>query len=434
MNKNRKLLATILLILVGTIAAGNGAFAKSVKLDFAHFPDAALRNALNTYYEDLEYDEEDRAPKGYIETDDVTELYVLSNNGTVKDLTGINLLTNLSDLYMGSYSGSTISLINSKLKAVEIENSTASTVNISVPNVTEFALSLYGNTKTVNVSMPNASKLEYYGSTQTVNLNNCANLINLHIAGNNIKTVKGISDLSRLQGIEIYNTQLSSLDLTKNTKLTTVSCSGNNKLAVLKVPKTLKSLLCSNNSSLKTLDVSGCKGLVSLYASDNNLKSINVKKNTNLTDISLAGNKKLTSVNVTKNKKLKYLNVSVTGVKKLNLTKNTKLTSLSCYETKISNLNLKKNKKLNSLSIYGTKIKKLNLSGYKKMSVGLQVKKGKTLDLKNFFGTGYKCTEKSSNVKYSQKNNTVKIKGTFGTAYLTLRKGKKKYSIEIHVK
>jgi hypothetical protein len=180
--------------------------------------------------------------------------------------------------------------------------------------------------------------------------------------------------------------------------------------------------------------VKKCKKLLSLYASDNNLMSINVKNNTKLQSLYISGNKKITSVNVSKNKALQHLGVAATSVKKLDLSRNTKLTSLDCYQTKLTSLNLKKNKKINSISFYGSKIAKLDLKKYNLLSINYEANVGETIKLKKYLGTGYKATHKSKNLTYNKKKNTIKVKKNEDEwGYVTLKKGKKTYYISIYI-
>lgn len=56
-----------------------------------------------------------------------------------------------------------------------------------------------------------------------------------------------------------------------------------------------------------------------------------------------------------------------------------------------------------------------------------------TVSLKNFWGTGYKCTQKTQNVTYSKNKNSIKVKKAFyfdGNT-VELKKRKKTYHIRM---
>ena len=95
-------------------------------------------------------------------------------------------------------------------------------------------------------------------------------------------------------GSECKDSQLTSLDVTKNTALTTLQCSGN-KLKSLDITKNtaLTDLNCGGNQ-LTSLDVTKNTALTYLYCNYNQLTSLDVTKNTALTDLECNGYNQLT--------------------------------------------------------------------------------------------------------------------------------------------
>ena len=186
------------------------------------------------------------------------------------------------------------------------------------------------------------------------------------------------------------------------------------------------------------MDVTKNSQLRYLSLVDNNLTSINIKNNKKLQILQVNGNKKLKSLNIKKNTKLTSLNVGLTGLTSINTSKNTKLYDLSVYKTKISKLSLKKNKKLYEINYYKSKIKKLSLPNKHMRLDFLEVKPGTTIKLKNIIGTGYKLAEKNifltkGSYKFSASKSTIKLSSDcLGGMILTLKKGKKEYSIYIY--
>jgi hypothetical protein len=409
MRRLKKVLPAFALLLAGIISGGNVASAEQIKVDSATFPDATVRKVLLNYYKDNDYydydddydDDDDydedeyeytKVPEGYIDTDDITSFSANSDYGTVSNITGLDKFPKLTYIYIGRFSGKTLK-VPKTVTSVDIGEGTANTLTVSGAKLSGVWIT------------SNAAK--------TVNLDACSKLTSLGVGGKKITKVTGLNKMSNLESLDIYNTKLTSI----------------------KIPSKVRWLYCYGNKKITSLNVSKCKNLEMFYARDNNLKSVNLKNNRKLTYICVSGNKKLTSINVTKNKALQSLEVAVTGVKKLDISKNTKLTSLECYQTKLTSLNLKKNKKLSWISFYGSKIKKMDLGKYKTLYISYVVKKGKTIKLKNYLGTGYKVTEKSSNLTYNKKNNTIKVKkkgDSYG--YIYLKKGKKQYYINVTIR
>lgn len=435
MKTTKKLIRSIstgALMFMGILFMGNVASAEEMKI--SDFKDAAVKKAVmeEQFGYDLEenyadYDNE------VIETDDIKELYIGFEHGIVRDLSGIEKLTKLEEIDICQFAGSTASFYQTSLKSVSISESEAETVSIDAPYITSFRFSGIGTVK-LNMNIPKVTSLslsgsklaslegltksiqaqltEYYledtGLCTCVDVSNMVNLKTLGLSGEKISQIKGLNNLTKLVNVFIRDTKLTKLDFSKHKKLVFLMCE-NNKLTSLKLPKSLEDLYCYGNRLTK-LDVSKCKNLRCLYAGKNKLKSINIKKNKKLVEVSLSGNKNLKSLNVTQNKKLRIL---------------------YCSNTKISSLNLKNNKKLRQISYYGSKIKKLDLTKYKDLTILCAAKKGQTVFLKNFLGTGYKCTQKPANVSYSKNKNLIKVKKAFyfDGDTVELKKGKKTYHI-----
>lgn len=434
--KLMKCLSAGALMFMGILSMGNVASAEEMKI--SEFKDAAVRQAVMekcfpSYDEDEDYEED--ADFEVIETDDIKELYIGFEHGIVKDLSGIEKLTKLEEIDICQFAGSTASFYQTSLKSVSIGESEAATVSMDAPYITSFRFSGTGTVK-LNMNIPKVTSLSLYGSKLVslegltksiqaqlteyylydtglctcVDVSNMVNLNTLGLSGEKINQIKGLNNLTKLVNVFIRDTKLTKLDFSKHNKLKFLICE-NNRLTSLKLPKSLEDLYCYGNRLTK-LDVNKCKNLRCLYAGKNKLKSINIKKNKKLVEVSLSGNKNLKSLNVTQNKKL---------------------SALYCSNTKISSLNLKNNKKLRQISYYGSKIKKLDLTGYKNLTILYAAKKGQTVSLKNFLGTGYKCTQKPTNVTYSKNKNSIKVKKAFyfdGNT-VELKKGKRIYHIRM---
>ena len=162
----------------------------------------------------------------------------------------------------------------------------------------------------------------------------------LDLADKGISNLKGIGYFTKLQELVCSDNNIGSLNLRKNTAL--------------------KEIYCDNNK-LTSLNLGKNAGIVTLSASSNQLTSLNLGKNTKLATLVLSGNQ-FKSIDLTKNTKLTTLDVSGNQLTSLNLTKNKKLKSLDCYGNRLSSLNLTKNTKVKELVCDGNRISNLNLS------------------------------------------------------------------------
>lgn len=447
MKRNLKKVFTFALLALG-FAAGSNAQASAAKLaiDAANFPDNAIRNALTrnakNYTEDADdYDYDDvtyyTKENGvyYVDTDAITYISTNEEDGTVQNVDCLKVFPNLSEVNFDQVEASSLKFTDS-VNYLSLAGITSSSVRIEAGALTY--LSVNGTQKVTSLSLSNWGNLEslyLYGiKVPSFDGAACQNLRSLSLYNTQTSSVKGLKNMKQLYSFSISGSTLSSIDLTANKKLTTVYASDNKKLASAKLPD----------------------GLLYLYLSDNNLKSVNVKKMKKLQVLDVSGNKNLKAIDISSNKNLYSVSVNNTGISKLNTSKNTKLTSLSCYKSKVKSLNLGKNKNLGSLDVsgnkkltslnvsknkklsyfsyYGSGIKKMNLSKQKQITLSYwNLKKGKSVSLKNIIGTGYKVTYSDNGIKYNKKNGSFKVTKK-GYAYLSLKKGKISRSISVYVK
>ena len=143
----------------------------------------------------------------------------------------------------------------------------------------------------------------------------------------NLKSLEGIQYFPNLNKLYVYGTNLTSLDLSRNTRLTSLNCS---------------------NNQLTTLDVSGCVGLKTLYCENNELRKLNLSNNTALSWLYCSKND-LTDLDVSKNTSLSWLECYENKLVALNVSKNTKLTGLDCKKNQLTELNVSNNRLLQYL-------------------------------------------------------------------------------------
>lgn len=447
MKHNMKKLFTFALLALGLVAGSNAkASAAKLAIDATNFPDTAIRNALTrnakNYCMDndgTDYNEYSSYTNDggvyYVNTDEIRYLYVYTEDGAVENVDCLKVFPNLAEVSFDKVNASDLKFADT-VTLVSLSGITSSSVKVEANGV--MLLSLYANKKGTTASLPSFSNLTslslYNIKLPSFDGSKCSKLSFLSLDRTQTSSIKGLKNLKDLYTFSISGSTLKSLDLSSFKRLNFVNVSDNKKLTSVKLP---------NNVTYA-------------YLYNNNLKSINVKNLKNLEYLNVSDNKNLRSLDISKNKKLTGVALNYTGISKINVSKNSKLVGLSCYNTKIKSLNVSKNKKLNSLKVngnkslkslnvtknkeltslnyYGSGIKKLDLSKQKYMTLSYyNIKKGKSISLKNIIGTGYKVTYSEGGIKYNKKNGSFKVTKK-GFAYLTLQKGKYIRYIYVSVK
>ena len=291
----------------------------------------------------------------------------------IKDLTGINLLTNLEYLYVNNNSISTFNLSNPKLKLIYAAGNKYKSLSVSdgvAKQLTDLSVSYNNLTKSVidgyMTRFPNLKLFAFGGDNYSgeLNVSSLTNLDKLWIENNNVTSIKGLT--SKITILSLHNNPISNFDLSAfpelyvlsvgKTKFSSVDVSKNPKLKYLRVddllldsinlknnPELYKfyanynnftSIDFSNNKNLiyidvgvnllNSLDVSMLTKLKSLYARNNRFSSINLGSSSELLDLDVNWCKNLSSLTLDSKTKLKYLNIA--GVSKIN---NLNLTSFS---------------------------------------------------------------------------------------------------------
>ncbi len=206
----------------------------------------------------------------------------------------------------------------------------------------------------------------------------------IYINSHSVSSLKGIEHFKNLTKLVCNNNNLTSLDIRKNTKLTELNCF-NNKLTELNVSnnKNLTYLSCENNY-LESLDLSGNKKLIKLICSENKLTELDVSKNTNLTKLYCDLNN-LKSLDVRENKNLTTLLLRGNiNLTRLDLGENKNLTYLGCFHNNLTKLDISKNTNLTTLYCYDNNLKELDLSNNPNLNeLDCSENKLESLDLSN---------------------------------------------------
>ena len=118
----------------------------------------------------------------------------------------------------------------------------------------------------------------------------------------------------------------------------------------------------SNNTNVTSLDVSKNSGLIELICNQNSIISLDLSQNTALVKLD-CGENNLTSLDVTHNTALEELHCRKNHITTLNVSACTSLKMLVCNDTRIEGLDLSSHPLLMKLFCFNTKLKSLNIAG-----------------------------------------------------------------------
>ncbi len=147
-----------------------------------------------------------------------------------------------------------------------------------------------------------------------------------------IDNFKGIEYFTNLRGVNIGgNTAVTSIDLSGCTKLTDFVGANCPKLEKAVLSEGVKEVYIYI-SGLKEFDAAKYPKLEILKIFNTQVTSVDVSKNPNLKELDLSNDKLTSGIDVTNCPELTYLNVNRTGIGKLDVSKNTKLEKLYISE------------------------------------------------------------------------------------------------------
>lgn len=118
----------------------------------------------------------------------------------------------------------------------------------------------------------------------------------------------------------------------------------------------------SNNTNVTSLDVSKNSGLLELMCNQNSIISLDLSQNTALVKLD-CGENNLTSLDVTHNTALEELHCRKNHITTLNVSACTSLKMLVCNDTRIEGLDLSSHPLLLKLFCFNTKLNSLNIAG-----------------------------------------------------------------------
>ena len=249
-----------------------------IEISEKNFPDKYFRENLK----DTNYDSDQ---DGYLSSEEIKEIrdYRCAECG-VKDLTGIELLTNVECLVIYGNELTTIDLSkNTKLSELWIENNKLENLDLSKNTELDFlhcggnlfdSLDLSKNTKLKTLVIEN-SKLK------TLDLSNNKDIETLAISNNNFEKLD-LSANSKLKTLEIKNNNLTELDLSDFPALDELDCSKNAITSLNIEPCTKLRILKCNNNKLTNIDLSHNPDVQLLYCQGNQIGAVDISGQKNL--------------------------------------------------------------------------------------------------------------------------------------------------------
>ncbi|QOD61544.1 T9SS type A sorting domain-containing protein [Polaribacter haliotis] len=270
-------------------------------------------------------------------------------------------------------------------------------VSLDLSSMTNLKRALAENNKLTSMDVSNSPNLEWYtifgNQVTSVDFSNNSKLTSVWAWDNQITSLV-ISNLTALESLRISNNKISTIDATANVNLKSFEMDGNG-LTNLDLSKNtlLEFIFIGNNPNIGDFDSSiypnlkkigidnigtsianftNAPNLEEIYATNNNIGSINLSNNAkltrlwlndnpNLTGLSVANllvleefaanNTKTATMDVTANVDLKILELGNTGLSTIDVTKNTKLERLSLYDNNMTDIDLSQNVLLKKLDI-----------------------------------------------------------------------------------
>lgn len=329
----------------------------------------------------------------------ITSLDVSSS--TIKDLTGIEGFTNLTDL---NCSGNlilnlnlsqnklltTLNSSNNKLLSLNLKNGDKNHFNNSNfsnnPDLTciqvedadyattnwtsiKDAIANYNVDCNAYTSIPDpnfedkliALNIDKDGKNGKVLSANIKKVTSLDLSNSNISDATGIEDFTSLTYLDLSTNNLSTINVSQNTLLTKLDLNYN-KITNLDVStnKELFNLSFAANQ-ISTIDLSQNKKLHSLTADNNSLSVLDLTANNELEIIS-CGSNNLTTLNTSNQSNLLTLLCELNQISALDLSNNPKLDILQCYNNNLTSLDLSQNLLLKRLNAANNQLTSLDLS------------------------------------------------------------------------
>ncbi len=295
---------------------------EGIKINEANFPDAALREAVLEAEEELyEWGVLSGVSDGILNESELATIDFLFIIGA-SDLTGIELLTSLIEVYLEDVDCVEFELASDTLTAININGT---------------------------------------DNLEKIVLSDCTALTNVYVSGEGLTSID-LGDDNIVECFMMSNSAVTSMDFSGNTNLQVVSCNYSESLAELNLSGCTELTYVSiDGTKVAAVDLSDATKLRSFTANDSKLSKIDVSNCPELTELSVT-NTNVTSIDVTKNIELWSLDCSNTKVSSLDLSNNTELYRLFALNTNITSLDLSNVTDLSGIQVAGTYLEDVTLN------------------------------------------------------------------------
>lgn len=331
-----------------------------VEINEANFPDPVFRNEVLTLESVTVSTVGKMNGDGFLSESEVAYITKLRfYNLDIKDFTGIEYLTAITELKIDNNPFTAINLSNNtKLRKVRISSCPIKSLDVSAcKELVELDLRTDEQLETVNAE--GCAKLEelfaYECRLSELNIKGCYGLKNLQCIGNQLTSLD-LSDYTKLEQVYCDRNKITDLVVPANGGALTVLFLTRNQMSSFDVSglKNLKTLSCEINL-MTTLKVDGCPKLETLNCYNNQLTSLEVKECPALKELN-CDNNKLTSLDVSKLTPLTKLFCSDNQLASLFVGELTSLTHLYCDNNQLTSLDLSACNKLGTFDCQRNKL------------------------------------------------------------------------------
>ena len=320
-----------------------------------------------------------------IEKDLLNKIEVMDlSNKDIKELNGVEYLSNLKELNLENNQIKKVNLrYNEELTNLNISNNNLERINLNFNKKLEYLnLSKNNLSKFDTLPISKIKKLDLSNNNiSDIKLTNIKEIISLRIKNNKLKEVnlknnlkleeldisfnkiKELSYFSSLTSLDIESTDIEDVIVNKELKRINIGSTKFKDIEFIKDIEDIEDLNISN-TNISSLDLSKYKKLKSLNISDTYLEKFNIKDNL-LLEILKAERAHIKSIDLNANKDLKILNLANNKIEELDLKELVNLKELNLSNNKITNLNLENLKNITSLIITNNEIKEIDIKNLK---------------------------------------------------------------------
>ena len=345
----------ILLILLMICAFGLASAEEGVKIDWARFPDDALRIEVMRY--DTDHD-------GILSAEEAENADCINVYGEeVETLQGIEYLTGLRELYCDQNRLTELDVSrNLKLEILYCWGNELTELDVR-QNTELTHISCYRN-KLTELDVSKNSKLTFLNCNWNELTELCVSenpkLEALLCTGNKL-TKLDVRQNTKLTRLSCHDNQLTELDVSRNIALADIDCH-RNQIAELDISKNIKlKKLSVSDNPIKKLDISMCPELKELYCSYCELTELDVSGNMKLHQLICYCNQ-VTKLDLRHNPKLEKVDCRDNQLTELSLGHNPELVELDCSDNQLSILDLSQIPKVKRIDCHNNKLIRLDIS------------------------------------------------------------------------